>query len=229
MAKLSARQKLELIRLTGFLEELPKERQLEFAELFQLVELKKGQILYKSGDVWPYLGVIVQGLLQKVEVNAHGRVYLVEPVKSGNVLGILSLIDGQAQTEAIQSITPSSLLVIDRECAWQMLESSVVNMQRLYHALTSSVRELKRHRMIMTIPNTYQRINALLSQFVVERDGQFRIEGLPSQMVFAEMANTSRETVSRAMQELVKKGVLERTKGALYVLAPQELMLQSLA
>lgn len=66
---------------------------------------------------------------------------------------------------------------------------------------------------LMNLPTAQERVEAILSQRINRySNGSIVIENLPSQESIATMANTSRETVSRIINKLVKNGILEKEK-----------------
>jgi CRP-like cAMP-binding protein len=77
---------------------------------------------------------------------------------------------------------------------------------------------------LLGIPNAYQRVFALLSQMSSAMPGGLiEVQNLPRQQQIAIMLNTSRETVSRAIAELVQAGVVEKDGRRLIVRRPTEL------
>ena len=76
----------------------------------------------------------------------------------------------------------------------------------------------------MSIPSAFQRVFALLNQFAKTAPGGLVvIEKMPTQQEIAIMVNTSRETVSRAIQILLQKGVVEKDLRRLIVRLPEVL------
>ena len=90
--------------------------------------------------------------------------------------------------------------------------------------MASGLRNASNYRAILGIPNAFQRVYALLVQFSVTAPGGLVvIENLPRQQEIAIMVNTSRETVSRALHELIQRGVVEKDLRRLIVRKPDVL------
>jgi DNA-binding transcriptional regulator YhcF (GntR family) len=90
--------------------------------------------------------------------------------------------------------------------------------------MASSIRNAANYRTILSIPSAFQRVFALLNQFAKTAPGGLVvIEKMPTQQEIAIMVNTSRETVSRAIQILLQKGVVEKDLRRLIVRQPEEL------
>jgi CRP-like cAMP-binding protein len=90
--------------------------------------------------------------------------------------------------------------------------------------LAGKVRELTVQRVLLSLPQAFQRVCAwlVLSQ-VSAPGGGLWVQDAPKQLDLANMLNTSRETVSRSMARLLRDGVLEKVPGGLRVVQPQVL------
>ena len=87
---------------------------------------------------------------------------------------------------------------------------------------------MSRHRVLLGIPNAFQRVFSLLIQMSQSMPGGLVVvQDVPRQQQIAIMLNTSRETVSRAITELVQTGVVEKDLRRLIVRKPD--VLQQLA
>ena len=90
--------------------------------------------------------------------------------------------------------------------------------------LTGMVRSMSRHRVLLGIPNAFQRVFTLLLQMSRSMPGGLVVvQDIPRQQQMAIMLNTSRETVSRAITELVQAGVVEKDLRRLIVRKPETL------
>ena len=88
------------------------------------------------------------------------------------------------------------------------------------------VRNLSNYRTLLAIPNAQQRVCALMLQLGQQMPGGLVvIQNLPKQQEIAIMINTSRETVSRAIGQLIAAGVLEKDYRRLIVRDPKRLRL----
>ena len=94
--------------------------------------------------------------------------------------------------------------------------------------LAGTVRSMSHHRVLLGIPNAFQRVFSLLIQMSQSMPGGLVVvQDIPRQQQIAIMLNTSRETVSRAITELVQAGVVEKDMRRLIVRKPD--VLQRLA
>jgi CRP-like cAMP-binding protein len=83
--------------------------------------------------------------------------------------------------------------------------------------LAQSVRHSMKERAMLSLPNAFHRIFVQLNLMVNNNSAQRQIHHVPRQQDIAAMVNTSRETVSRALQLLIKNGVLTKTGHQLHI------------
>ena len=90
--------------------------------------------------------------------------------------------------------------------------------------LVGRLRVASDQQTVLSMPSAVQRVLALLQQHSKEAPGGvIVIEKLPTQQEMATLANTSRETVSRAINALIQKGVVEKKDvRCLVVRAPEQ-------
>jgi DNA-binding IclR family transcriptional regulator len=87
---------------------------------------------------------------------------------------------------------------------------------------TDLIRRMSDLRSLQAIPNAFTRVFALINYFKIIGPGGLEvIEDAPTQQEMAIMVNTSRETVSRAISELMRMGVVEKDLRRLIIRKPE--------
>ena len=118
----------------------------------------------------------------------------------------------------------SLIALLPRTIALALIHNNPLVSERMFKKMASSIRSAANYRSILGIPSAFQRVFALLNQFAKSAPGGLVvIEKMPTQQEIAIMVNTSRETVSRAIQILLQKGVVEKDLRRLIVRQPEEL------
>ncbi|RZJ84035.1 MAG: Crp/Fnr family transcriptional regulator, partial [Massilia sp.] len=102
--------------------------------------------------------------------------------------------------------------------------SPSVAQQMLKH-LAQKIQRDSEFRSLLSINNTAKRIYTylVLMQQTANPDGSRVIENLPTHQDIANMINTSRETVTRALLTLVQQGVAQKDAHRLIILNPDGL------
>lgn len=163
--------------------------------------------LLRHHTVPAFLLIVLRGQLQKTEVSEDGRITGISFINPGEVLDWLSVID---EAPIVSSVTPTQetdLLLIPIAIARQLLKESQTLTHAVLQQLAADLRRSTEQRQLLTLPNAFQRIFVQIVQ-LAEQAPDEKSTNLPKQHEIAAMVNTSRETVSRAIQMLVKNGIL---------------------
>jgi CRP-like cAMP-binding protein len=180
-------------------------------------------IVLRKNDVAEHLAFLIAGKLQVVDVTEDGKEIGIHFIQPGAYFGELSVIDGLPRSASVVSVKPSEVAFLPAAQARVLIYSRPLIAERFLTHFAQIVRASSRQRTLLSIPNAFQRVFAQLQQFVREtQDGQV-IEGLPKQHEIAIMVNTSRETVSRALQTLMKQNIVEKKGAVLIVNRPDKL------
>lgn len=154
-----------------------------------------------------FLILVLRGQLQKTELSEDGRITGVDYVNPGQVLDWLSIIDGGPVIFSVTTTCEADLLLLPIADARDLLKTYNVIGQHVQLQLVQDVRRITEQRQLLTLPNAYQRVFVQIIQLAEQAQDQ-KSTNLPKQHEIAAMVNTSRETVSRAIQMLVKNGIL---------------------
>lgn len=180
-------------------------------------------IVLRKNDIAEHLAFLIAGKLQVVDVTEDGKEIGIHFIQPGAYFGELSVIDGLPRSASVVSVKPSEVAFLPAAQARVLIYSRPLIAERFLTHFAQIVRASSRQRTLLSIPNAFQRVFAQLQQFVREtQDGQV-IEGLPKQHEIAIMVNTSRETVSRALQTLMKQNIVEKKGAVLIVNRPDKL------
>ncbi len=194
----------------------------KIAGVLQVRTAQKGQPILHKGGVGDHLLFLLSGRLQAVDVTEDGREVGLSFLMVGDYFGELSVIDGLPRSATVVACEPSIYALLPRSHALELMHNSPLVAERMFKRLASGIRRASNFRMILGIPNAFQRVYALLDYLAQKSlGGLVVIEKLPSQHQISIMVNTSRETVSRAMQVLIQRGVVEKDLRRLIVRRPE--------
>ena len=208
---------VDLIKQFPFFKGLPELDLQTIALNAQLGAAKQGQEILARGAVVSYLTFVVSGRIQSTEIADDGRVIGITILVPGDIIGCLTLADGQPVTNSLQTLEDSQMLLIPMSFAKSLLTTQPLIAQRVMHLLAQSVRHSMKERSMLSLPNAFHRIFVQLNLLVNNNATQRQIHHVPRQQDIAAMVNTSRETVSRALQLLIKNGVLTKSGHQLHI------------
>ncbi|GBD89311.1 cAMP receptor protein [bacterium BMS3Abin04] len=125
----------------------------------------------------------------------------------------MALLDGQTRSATVSALENSELFIIQRNQFLEFLkehpEISIALMQELSKRLRSADMQIKS----LSLKDAEGKVATVILQLANDigkiRQGIVEIEKLPLQQDLANMAGTSRETISRTLHSFVKKGLIE--------------------
>ena len=91
---------------------------------FELVNYKKGDILFHEGDVGDYIGIILSGALEvKKHTEFKGKQVIIASLKEGSFVGEMSLVnDKEPRSATVAAAEDSELLVLSRDSLDSLIE-----------------------------------------------------------------------------------------------------------
>ena len=208
---------VDLIKQFPFFQGLPDIDLQTVAQNTQLGAAKQGQEILARGAVVSYLTFVVSGRIQSTEIADDSRVIGITILVPGDIIGCLTLADGQPVTNSLRTLEDSQMLLIPMVLAKSLLNTQPLIAQRVMHLLAQSVRHSMKERSMLSLPNAFHRIFVQLNLLVNNSTTQRQVHHVPRQQDIAAMVNTSRETVSRALQLLIKNGVLTKSGHQLHI------------
>ena len=190
----------------------------------QIRVVERGKHVLQKGSTGDHLMCLLTGRLQAVDLTEDGREVGLNFLAPGDYFGELSIIDNLPRSATVVACENSLVASLPRAQALALFYHTPLVAERLLKRMASSIRNAANYRTILSIPSAFQRVFALLNQFAKTAPGGLVvIEKMPTQQEIAIMVNTSRETVSRAIQILLQKGVVEKDLRRLIVRQPDEL------
>jgi len=190
----------------------------------QIQTVERGKTVLHKGSMGNHLMFLLTGRLQVVDITQGGQEVGLNFLFPGDYFGELSIIDGLPRSASVVASEKSLIALLPRTKALTLIHNNPLVSERMFKKMAASIRSAANYRAILGIPSARQRVFALLYQFAkLAPGGLVVIENMPTQQEIAIMVNTSRETVSRAIQILLQKGVVEKDLRRLIVRQPAEL------
>lgn len=219
---------IQLLSRFPLLQPLDREALEPLSRAMSLKEFARREVVVAKENTLMELGFLVEGRLQGVDFTVDGRsvgLYFVDP---GDYFGELPLVDGNPSAEHVVAAVKSVVAFLDARAARDLILNNPALAQAVMARLAQRVREGLAQRTLLSLPNPFQRLCALLLQLpAVSVQGVDTIEQAPTHQELAIMINSSRETVTRAFQVFFAHRILVRDGNALRV--EKRPMLQDIA
>lgn len=180
----------------------------------ELRDFPEGAIVVSQEDAGESLFVLVRGRVKVVLYGESGREVILSIFKQpGDFFGEMALLDDEPRSATVIAAERSRLLVLSR-AAFQ--EHIAAHPRTALRVLTELSRRLRRADEVignLALLDVYGRLAGKLRELAAaegeEREDGILIRKRPTQAEIAAMIGTSRETVSRALSELARRGFLE--------------------
>ncbi len=186
---------------------------------------KREVVLHKGGSADALL-FLLSGQLQVVDITEDGRAVGLRILAPGDFFGEIALINESTRSASVVATSDVLVAFLPAATALHLFAHSPSVARQMLKHLAQKIQRDSEFRALLSINNTARRIYTYLS--LLQRkpeDGGARpvVENLPTHQDIANMINTSRETVTRALLTLVQQGIVQKEANRLVILDPQAL------
>lgn len=195
---------------------------------------KDDWILVEEDEPDHSLFIIIKGQVKVFVSGEEGREAILALLSNGDFFGEMSLLDGEPRSASVRAMEPTELLVLRRDEFFAELRRLPELSFTLLAEMSRRLRRANRQISSLALLSVYGRIASTLLQLKDQQglrtktaDGKpcVVIHNRPSQQQLAEMSGTTRETVSRILSSLQKRGSIAISGKDLYILQEGELKL----
>jgi CRP/FNR family cyclic AMP-dependent transcriptional regulator len=186
----------------------------------------KGARVFHEGDTSDACYVIRSGEVRVTREHSDGRAIALATLGPGELVGELAMIDGGVRSASVEALTDVDLLAVSATDMRGLLERNAQITAKLVVALTKRLRETNERISRQSFQTVPSRVAGVLSQLVSEENAEQGRDGVTirmNQADLAQLAGTSRESVSRFLAVLERAGVVRVGRGRVTVLEPQRL------
>ena len=213
---------------------------LETGQLEQLAALvihktyvRDETIILEDDDSVQALFLIASGEVKVYVSGSDGRETILSLLSKGDFFGEMSLIDGEPRSASVKAVTDADLLILRREHFIKQVQKTPELAMGLLVEMSKRIRKANRQISSLAMLTVYGRVAATILNLMQERGVRVHAEGgnmvtvirnRPTQQQLAEMSGTTRETVSRVLSSLAKKGTISLVGKDLVIHEVEELL-----
>lgn len=213
---------LNILRIIPLFSELSEKELEKVLKAGNRKNYHKENLILIEEEIGSSMFVILEGRVKVSRISDDGREVILSIMSEGDFFGEMSLLDGHTRSANVTAIDDSELLVIRREEFLQMLHDYPQIAINLLKELAQRIRKGDEHIKSLSLQDAKGRVaNTLLriaEDYGVLRKGQVEINELPLQQDLANMAGTSRETISRVIKTLIQQGYLKKERGKIIII-----------
>lgn len=163
---------------------------------------------------------VVEGRVSIVNYSLSGREITFDDLVPGSFFGEIAAIDGNPRSASVMAVEDSLVIVIPRHVFLDVLARHNKIALRVMHRLARIIRSADERIMDLSTLAAHNRVHAEIlrrARVVTRDDTTARISPIPLHGDIASRVSTTRETVARALNDLARKGIVERKKNALVI------------
>ena len=175
---------------------------------------EKGQMILLEESQGETFFIIVSGAVKVTRLSDDGREVILAILGESDFFGEMSLLDGEGRSANIVANEDAEVLTLSRRDFLDCLETYPKIAIALLEELAIRLRKSDQHIESLSLSDSEHRIAITLIRFAQElgtiKQGDVKISNLPFQQDIANMAGTSRETVSRTLKLLEEKDLIKK-------------------
>lgn len=183
---------------------------------------KKDNMVLIEEEIGSTMFIILNGRVKISRISDEGREVILSILVDGDFFGEMSILDGQTRSANAVTLEDTELMIIRRENFLQILHDhpqvAINLLKELAHRLRRSDSQIKS----LSLQNALGKVASTLLRIAddsgIIKHGQVVIQHLPPQQDLANMAGTSRETISRVIKSLNQLGYVNKEGSKLLIL-----------
>ena len=175
---------------------------------------EKGKMILLEESEGETFFIILSGVVKVTRLSDDGREVILAILGESDFFGEMSLLDGEGRSANIVANEKSEVVTLSRRDFLDCLQKYPKIAIALLEELAVRLRKSDQHIESLSLSDSEQRIGITLIRLAEElgtiKQGDVNVKNLPYQQDIANMAGTSRETVSRTLKLLESKNLLKR-------------------
>jgi CRP/FNR family transcriptional regulator, cyclic AMP receptor protein len=215
---------LRSVPLFSDLEEAELER---FSRVAVPRSFPAGVRVFHEGDHSDACYIVREGSFRVTREHSDGRAITLATLGPGDIFGELAMLDGEVRSASVEALDDGELLALPAGDVRSLLARHPEITVKLVAALVRRLRAANERISRQSFQTVPSRVAGVLSQLVAEespRAGEgAQVTIHMNQADLAQLAGTSRESVSRFLADLERSHIVRSGRGRVTVLAPDKL------
>jgi CRP/FNR family cyclic AMP-dependent transcriptional regulator len=183
--------------------------------------------VFHEGDPGDACYIVRRGACRVTREHSDGRAITLANLGPGDIFGELAMLDGETRSASVEALEDTELLALPASDVRALLRDHADMAVKLVVALTRRLRDANERisrQSFQTVPSRVAGVLArLLAEDMPADAGGENVTVRMTQSDLAQLAGTSRESVSRFLATLERAGVVRCGRGRVTVLEPSRL------
>ena len=215
-------KKIELLQTVSIFWDLKSEELGYIAEKMVARHYDNGNYIFLEDSDGEQCFFVLEGSVKVTRLSKDGREVILAMLNEGDFFGEMSLLDGESRSANVIALEKTEVLTLDRRDFLDVVNDYPQIAVMLLKELAGRLRKSDRQIASLSLSDAEKRIALCIIRFADEQgviqNGKVSIPKTPIQQDIANMAGTSRETVSRALSILEKEDLIARNGRELMIL-----------
>jgi CRP/FNR family transcriptional regulator len=217
---------VELLKSASLFADLEAEELERFSHVAVPRSFPAGTRVFHEGDNSDACYIVKEGSFRVTREHSDGRAITLATLGPGEIFGELAMLDGDQRSASAEALTDGELLALPAGDVRGLLarhpEIALKLVAGLVRRLRAANVRLSRQS-FQTVPSRVAGILSQLSREAQDDGAEDEVTIRMNQTDLAQLAGTSRESVSRFLAELERAGVVRSGRGRVTVLDPPKL------
>jgi len=204
---------VSLLRQVTIFRELPADVLTDLAGRVRPRPADPGTVIVSAEEPGDALFVIATGKVKVVLYGETGREIILSILRAGDFFGEMALLDRQPRSANVVAVEDSQLLGLDRDAFQTHLAAHPSTALAILAEMSRRLRHADEVIGNLALLDVYARVARTIRELAQKQgepvDGGLLVRERPTQQEIAGLIGTSRETVSRALSEFTRRGLLE--------------------
>ncbi len=207
------------LKSVSIFSEMDSDTLARFEQQLTVKRYKKNNLIIFEDDRGLNLFIISKGRVKISRISEEGGEVILSILGEGEFFGEISVIDGLSRSATVTSLDEVELQVMKREDFLAVLKQYPQVSLALLKELAGRIRKSDAQIKSLCLRNAKGRVASTLIRLAEDigriKEGKVTIPELPLQRDLANIAGTSRETISRVIAHLEKDGYCYKKDNAL--------------
>ena len=196
-------EKLKPLGVNMYFDGLDESVLKDIAEMTQLREYERGEVLFWEGDYCAGLHIIESGSVKLYRVSPQGRQYIIAVLTEGATCNEVPAFDGGTNPVNVEALETSRAWVVDAHALRELVKANPEFALKILSKFGQNLRNLVGKVSEMAFYQVTHRLARLINEMPAEESRpHFTQEQLAARL------GTVREVVSRSLKELEKSGAI---------------------
>jgi CRP/FNR family transcriptional regulator, cyclic AMP receptor protein len=210
-----------ILHRTDLFRSVPAEELADVVASSRLRTMRRGQIVFTTGDPGDTLIVVVSGQLKIIARSTDGIELTLAFIGPHGTLGEVSVADGGPRSADVETATDSQLLFVPRQAVRAVCARVPAAADVLASAIAANLRRLTEATSDMVFLDLPRRVaKMLISQ---PRGGDGVLEQQLTQTEYARQLGSTRQSVNLALRGFERRGWIELNDRSLTIRQPEAL------